>query len=205
MIVETVDTTINSTIQKTFMRLEVFYLKKAGLTTREVAQELGVTQQVVLSYCEKGHIKPCLIEIGGRHLFDPDEVKALKASLGYEHNLDDYVSAPQAAKMLGIGITTVYSYERQGVLKVARRLPSGRKFFLKSDIEELNKQMGGNPDNTLISSNDLALKSGVPVSVIYRMCNKGLLKPTRVMLSGKYLFKPSDISTVRCAIMEKQI
>ena len=56
----------------------------------------------------------------------------------------DYLTARQAAELLGRGVSTVHRYHELGRLPAALQLPgqTGSKLFARSDVEQLADELG---------------------------------------------------------------
>ena len=56
----------------------------------------------------------------------------------------DYVTARQAAQILGRGVSTVHRYHEIGRLPAAAKLPglTGSKLFARADVEQLAVELG---------------------------------------------------------------
>ena len=169
-------------------------MKKSYLTTSDVANELGVSSSAVLDYQQKGYIKPVRIEVTGRRLYSPEDVKELKKQIGTNNENVELITVDKVAKILMISIATVYAYEEKGYIKAVKVLPSGRRFFSKAEIEAMCPSVS---TEGLLTTSDLAKLAGVSVSYVYTLRDAGVIQPVRKILTSRALYKQEDVATIK--------
>lgn len=104
-------------------------------TLDDVASMFGLKTSTIIKWVESGK----LTVSHGNYVFSEEDIAKYKENF---NSLDDIISTGEVCKILGVTSVTVYTYVEKGILSVAGVYPSGRRFFSRKEVEELNKSLG---------------------------------------------------------------
>ena len=105
------------------------------LSSRDVAERLGVSPATVVRAVAKGILQPAAITPGGHRRFRPEDIDALTWRRAAErHGGSGLISTGGVARLLGVSQHTVIRAVRQGRLEPDEVTPGGHYRFLPHRI-----------------------------------------------------------------------
>jgi transposase len=108
---------------------------KEHLSTKEVAEMLGVTEQTIYNYVKSGEIKPANEDwsIDGTYYFFSDDVEKLRVRFQKPG-----LSTKEVSEQIGVTINTVAKYIKQGKLKAIKQEYRGKEryFVTENDLAD---------------------------------------------------------------------
>lgn len=129
------------------------------VTATEAAQRLGVTPATIRQWVARGYLVP-VGKRGSANVFNPDDVRGVRdqaaarrprttgdalGSLGYaepgelrHHEMDELVTGPRAAELVGVSPSTIRNWVARGHLKP--HTPGTRPLFRLRDVLSVRRR-----------------------------------------------------------------
>jgi excisionase family DNA binding protein len=162
------------------------------ISSREVANRLGVSQATVLRAVARGTLKPVETTPGGHHRFSLEEVGATagapSARLARKARL---ISTGAAARLLAVSQHTIVRACREGRLKPDETTPGGHLRFSEDRIRKLAPL-----SMELVGTGGAARVLGLTVGRLRRAVNQGAVTPAAVTPGGHRRFAAADLANV---------
>jgi excisionase family DNA binding protein len=159
------------------------------ISSREVADRLGVSQATVLRAVARGTFKSAETTPGGHHRFNPADVdvlaETLSPKLGFNTRL---ISTRAVALLLGVSQHTVMRACREGRLTPDETTPGGHHRFSEKRIHELAPTGG-----SLLSTGGAARALGLTVGKVRRAVQLGTLTPAAITPGGHRRFAAAEL------------
>jgi excisionase family DNA binding protein len=99
----------------------------AKLSTAQAAAEAGVSKRTIVRWAEEGRL-PATLTAGGHRRYDLADVQAAR-----QRTAGERLSTGQAARELGVGVTTLLAWADAGLVK-ATRTAGGHRRFNRADL-----------------------------------------------------------------------
>ena len=118
------------------------------LSSRELAQRLGVSQATVLRAIAKGLIQPATTTPGGHRRFRPEDLTLLDLAQDKDRRRDGrLISTGEAARILGVSQHTVIRAVHHGRLEPDEVTPGGHFRFALQRIRSGLRHHGNGDSN----------------------------------------------------------
>ncbi len=112
------------------------------LKTGEAAEYLGITKETLRGWAARGII-PYGKSPTGQLRFREGDVREMAERMGQGSGAQGggLLTPSEAAGMLGISTSCILEWSRRGILPLAVRTPTGRRFFRESEVLALLSRM----------------------------------------------------------------
>lgn len=160
------------------------------ISSREVAERLGVSQATVLRAVARGSLVPAETTLGGHHRFRLQDVEAYATAAA--PNLisgTKLIGSRDAARLLGVSQHTVIRACREGLLVADEVTPGGHHRFSEARILGLAPAA-----HELVGSGSAARALGLSIDKLLRAVQRGTVIPATITPGGHRRFAASELS-----------
>jgi excisionase family DNA binding protein len=159
------------------------------ISSREVANRLGVSQATVLRAVARGTLKPAETTPGGHHRFSLEAVSTMAGAPEAAPTAGTrLLSTAEAARLLGVSQHTVIRACRDGHLVPDEVTPGGHRRFAEGRIRKLSPLVG-----ELVGTGGAARALGLTAERLRRAVNRGTLTPAAVTPGGHRRFAAAEL------------
>jgi excisionase family DNA binding protein len=163
------------------------------ISSREVADRLGVSQATVLRAVARGTLKPSETTPGGHRRFSLEEVSAVAGAPRLELlRKTRLISSGAAARILAVSQHTIVRACREGRLKPDETTPGGHLRFSEDRMRRLAPLT-----QQLVGSGGAARALGLTVDKLRRAVSHGEVTPATVTPGGHRRFSTADLANTR--------
>jgi excisionase family DNA binding protein len=161
------------------------------LSSREVAERIGVSQATVLRAVAHGVLKPFHTTAGGHHRFREEDIAAIAGAPPAELRGSGarLLSSGEAARILGVSQPTVLRAVRDGRLRPDETTPGGHYRF----SEERLRAVGQPVEGGLVGTGEVARILGISDADVLKQVEEGSLTPAMVTPGGHNRFDASKL------------
>gem|GEM_PF-1088701 len=159
------------------------------ISSKEVANRLGVSQATVLRAVARGTLKPVETTPGGHHRFCLEDVDSVAGAPSARLAHTRLISTGSAAQLLAVSQHTIVRACREGRLEPDETTPGGHLRFSEDRIRQLAPLT-----NELVGSGGAARALGLSVDMLRRAVTQGVVTPAAVTPGGHRRFAAADLA-----------